>query len=126
MTALPDSELARYRPAVGIMLLNRAGNVFVGRRVDMRLESKVASLVDRPVDPGRDSRCGWLDDLQVPRSQTGERCAAAIPFNPPARRANLSEDALCSIRLPVSRGAVRRAVVGRSHARRHAPRASGR
>ncbi|HVC56156.1 MAG TPA: RNA pyrophosphohydrolase [Stellaceae bacterium] len=33
--SLPDSELAFYRPGVGILLLNRAGNVFVGRRIDM-------------------------------------------------------------------------------------------
>ncbi|HEV8679374.1 MAG TPA: RNA pyrophosphohydrolase [Stellaceae bacterium] len=32
---LPDSVLALYRPAVGIMLLNRDGRVFVGRRIDM-------------------------------------------------------------------------------------------
>ncbi len=32
---LPDSELAHYRPGVGIMLLNGDGNVFIGRRIDM-------------------------------------------------------------------------------------------
>jgi putative (di)nucleoside polyphosphate hydrolase len=32
---LSEAEAARYRPGAGIMLLNREGRAFVGRRIDM-------------------------------------------------------------------------------------------
>jgi putative (di)nucleoside polyphosphate hydrolase len=49
---LSDSELALYRPAVGIMLLNRDGNVFVGRRIDMPVGLAAWQMPQGGIDPG--------------------------------------------------------------------------
>ena len=49
---LPDSEEALYRPAVGIMLLNREGNVFVGRRIDMPAGLAAWQMPQGGIDPG--------------------------------------------------------------------------
>ena len=49
---LSDSELALYRPAVGIMLLNRDGNVFVGRRIDMPAGLAAWQMPQGGIDPG--------------------------------------------------------------------------
>ena len=48
----PDSEEALYRPAVGIMLLNREGNVFVGRRIDMPAGLAAWQMPQGGIDPG--------------------------------------------------------------------------
>ncbi len=49
--AEPDNELLRYRPAVGIMLLNRQSEVFVGRRIDMPL-MPAWQMPQGGIDPG--------------------------------------------------------------------------
>jgi putative (di)nucleoside polyphosphate hydrolase len=57
--AEPDSTL--YRPCVGLMLFNPAGQVFVGRRID------TASAWQMPqggIDPGEDPRVAALRELK--------------------------------------------------------------
>jgi putative (di)nucleoside polyphosphate hydrolase len=50
-----DSEMIGYRPAVGIMLLNRNGKVFVARRIDM------------PAMPAWQMPQGGIDAGETPR-----------------------------------------------------------
>ncbi len=60
---LPDSELALYRPAVGIMLLNRDGNVFVGRRIDMPAGLAAWQMPQGGIDPGETPRQAAIREL---------------------------------------------------------------
>ncbi len=55
MTDLP------YRPCAGIMLLNRAGQVFVGQRIDNALEAW--QMPQGGVDPGEDPRAAAVREL---------------------------------------------------------------
>jgi len=58
----PDSASLRYRPAVGMMLLNRHGEVFVGRRIDMP-EMPAWQMPQGGVDPGEDPWPAALREL---------------------------------------------------------------
>lgn len=49
---LPDSEFQFYRPAVGILLLNRDGLAFVGRRIDMPRGLSAWQMPQGGIDPG--------------------------------------------------------------------------
>jgi putative (di)nucleoside polyphosphate hydrolase len=60
---LPDSELPHYRPAVGIMLLNRDGRVFVGRRIDMPAGLAAWQMPQGGIDPGETPRVAALREL---------------------------------------------------------------
>jgi putative (di)nucleoside polyphosphate hydrolase len=51
-----------YRPAAGIMLINDAGNVFVGQRIDSTLEAW--QMPQGGLDPGEDARAGALRELE--------------------------------------------------------------
>ncbi|MBV9825944.1 MAG: RNA pyrophosphohydrolase [Alphaproteobacteria bacterium] len=61
--ALSESELEFYRPAVGIMLLNPAGEVFVGRRVDMPAGLAAWQMPQGGIDPGETPRDAALREL---------------------------------------------------------------
>jgi len=61
---LPDGELGFYRPAVGIRLLNRAGNVFVGRRIDMPAGLAAWQMPQGGIDPGETPRAAALRELK--------------------------------------------------------------
>lgn len=61
---LPDSELSLYRPGVGIMLLNRDGNVFVGRRIDMPAGLAAWQMPQGGIDPGETPRDAALRELR--------------------------------------------------------------
>ena len=61
--SLPDSELPFYRPAVGIMLLNRAGQVFVGRRIDMPAGLAAWQMPQGGIDPGETPREAAIREL---------------------------------------------------------------
>jgi putative (di)nucleoside polyphosphate hydrolase len=61
---LADSELPFYRPAVGIMLLNRDGLVFVGRRIDMPAGLAAWQMPQGGIDPGETPRRAALRELQ--------------------------------------------------------------
>ena len=60
---LPDSELAFYRPAVGIMPLNHEGNVFVGRCIDMPAGLAAWQMPQGGIDPGETPRQAAIREL---------------------------------------------------------------
>ena len=62
--ALPESELPFYRPAVGIMLLNRDGRVFIGRRIDMPAGLAAWQMPQGGIDPGESPRAAALRELE--------------------------------------------------------------
>lgn len=62
--SLPESELALYRPAVGIMLLNREGKIFVGRRIDMPAGMAAWQMPQGGIDPGETPREAALRELK--------------------------------------------------------------
>ena len=51
-----------YRPAVGVMLLNREGKVFVAQRLDSTLEAW--QMPQGGLDPGEDELAGALRELE--------------------------------------------------------------
>lgn len=50
-----------YRPCVGIMLVNMDGKVFVGQRIDNKVEAW--QMPQGGIDPGEDSRAAALREL---------------------------------------------------------------
>jgi putative (di)nucleoside polyphosphate hydrolase len=60
---LADSELPCYRPGVGIMLLNRQGLAFVGRRSDMPARLAAWQMPQGGIDPGETPRAAALREL---------------------------------------------------------------
>ena len=62
MTDLP------YRPAAGVMLLNRAGKVWVGQRLDTAIEAW--QMPQGGLDPGEEAEAGALRELE---EETGIR-----------------------------------------------------
>jgi putative (di)nucleoside polyphosphate hydrolase len=65
MTASPiDKSTLPYRPCVGIMLANRAGKVFVGKRIDQSsAEPDAWQMPQGGVDPGEDAAQAALREL---------------------------------------------------------------
>lgn len=61
---LSDSDLPFYRPGVGIMLLNREGRVFVGRRIDMPAGLAAWQMPQGGIDPGETPRQAAIRELQ--------------------------------------------------------------
>jgi putative (di)nucleoside polyphosphate hydrolase len=61
---LPKGERAFYRPAVGIMLLNRDGQVFVGRRIDMPAGLAAWQMPQGGIDPGETPRQAAIRELE--------------------------------------------------------------
>ena len=59
----PDSATLQYRPAVGIMLLNRQGEVFVGHRIDMPA-MPAWQMPQGGVDPGETPRQAAMRELE--------------------------------------------------------------
>jgi putative (di)nucleoside polyphosphate hydrolase len=64
LVTLPDAERAFYRLAVGVMLLNRAGNVFVGRRIDMPAGLAAWQMPQGGIDPGETPRQAAIRELK--------------------------------------------------------------
>ena len=56
-----DPASLPYRPCAGIMLLNRAGQVFVGQRIDTTMEAW--QMPQGGIDPGEDARTAALREL---------------------------------------------------------------
>ena len=63
-----DRESLPYRPAVGVMLLNREGQVFVAQRLDSTLEAW--QMPQGGLDKGEDEVAGALRELE---EETGIR-----------------------------------------------------
>lgn len=61
--AQPDSEVG-YRAAVGIMLLNRRGEVFVARRIDMPPAMAAWQMPQGGIDPGETPLQAALRELE--------------------------------------------------------------
>lgn len=55
---------ALYRPAVGIMLINPAGSIFVGRRIDMPAGLAAWQMPQGGIDPGEAPREAALRELK--------------------------------------------------------------
>jgi putative (di)nucleoside polyphosphate hydrolase len=60
----PDNDTPLYRPAVGIMLINREGNVFVGRRIDMPAGLAAWQMPQGGIDPGETPREAAIRELK--------------------------------------------------------------
>ncbi len=63
-SALSESELPFYRPAVGIILLNRTGLAFVGRRIDMPAGLAAWQMPQGGIDPGETPRQAAIRELR--------------------------------------------------------------
>jgi putative (di)nucleoside polyphosphate hydrolase len=61
-TCMNDKNTLPYRPAVGVMLLNREGKVFVGQRLDSTLEAW--QMPQGGLDEGEDPVAGALRELE--------------------------------------------------------------
>jgi putative (di)nucleoside polyphosphate hydrolase len=59
---MTDPKTLPYRPAVGVMLLNREGQVFVGQRMDSTLEAW--QMPQGGLDAGEDAEQGALRELE--------------------------------------------------------------
>jgi putative (di)nucleoside polyphosphate hydrolase len=66
-----------YRPCVGIMLLNRDGQVFVGKRIDQTLEAW--QMPQGGIDKGEDPRAATFRELE---EETGTRHAEILREHP--------------------------------------------
>src|SRR5688500_6239654 len=59
---MTDKDALPYRPAAGVMLLNRDGKVFVAQRLDSTLEAW--QMPQGGLDPGEDALAGALRELE--------------------------------------------------------------
>jgi putative (di)nucleoside polyphosphate hydrolase len=57
-----DPNALPYRPAAGVMLINREGKVFVAQRLDSTLEAW--QMPQGGLDPGEDAQAGALRELE--------------------------------------------------------------
>ena len=62
MSETIDRERLPYRPAAGVMLLNRENKVWVGQRLDSTLEAW--QMPQGGLDPGEDAEAGALRELE--------------------------------------------------------------
>lgn len=84
---MTDKERLPYRPAAGVMLLNRKGKVFVGQRLDSTLEAW--QMPQGGLDEGEDAETGALRELE---EETGipphlveivQRCPVELRYDLP-------------------------------------------
>lgn len=59
---MSDKEALPYRPAAGVMLLNREGKIFVAQRLDSTLEAW--QMPQGGLDEGEDAEAGALRELE--------------------------------------------------------------
>jgi putative (di)nucleoside polyphosphate hydrolase len=84
---MTDKSALPYRPAAGVMLLNRDGKVFVAQRLDSTLEAW--QMPQGGLEPGEDAKEGALRELE---EETGisrdkveiiARCPVALTYDLP-------------------------------------------
>ena len=73
-----------YRPCVGVMLVNRAGLAFVGRRIDNR-EGDWWQMPQGGVDPGEDQREAALRELAEETGVTADHSEIVAEAKEPLR-----------------------------------------
>ncbi len=84
---MTDPAALPYRPGAGVMLLNRAGKVFVAQRRDSTLEAW--QMPQGGLDPGEDPRDGALRELEeetgIPRDKVEvlARCPVELTYDLP-------------------------------------------
>lgn len=61
MASMPSDQERGYRPCVGIMLVNMDGRVFVGQRLDNKVEAW--QMPQGGIDEGEDARAAALREL---------------------------------------------------------------
>ena len=82
-----DRESLPYRPAAGVMLLNREGKVWVGQRLDSTLEAW--QMPQGGLDPGEEPEAGALRELEeetgIPRDRVEilARCDEQLLYDLP-------------------------------------------
>ncbi|RDC60121.1 RNA pyrophosphohydrolase [Alteripontixanthobacter maritimus] len=75
---------AGYRPCVGVMLVNRAGKVFVGRRIDNK-DSGFWQMPQGGVDEGEDLAAAALRELAEETGVTGQHVTLLAQTPEPLR-----------------------------------------
>ncbi len=76
-----------YRPAVGLMLMNDEGNIFVGQRIDTTLEAW--QMPQGGLDEGEDAETGALRELEEETGITSDlveivqRCPIEFTYDLP-------------------------------------------
>jgi putative (di)nucleoside polyphosphate hydrolase len=82
-----DRESLPYRPAAGVMLINREGKVFVAQRLDSTLEAW--QMPQGGLDPGEEPLAGALRELEEEtgispdRVEVLARCPATLFYDLP-------------------------------------------
>ncbi len=84
---MTDKAALPYRPAAGVMLLNREGRVWVGQRLDSTLEAW--QMPQGGLDPGEEPQAGALRELEeetgIPRGKVEilARCPVELLYDLP-------------------------------------------
>ncbi len=76
------TEITAYRPCVGIMLLNKQGHVWIGRRFEKQNDDGVGKWWQMPqggIDEGEDAKLAALRELQEETAVTSARVIAEAP-----------------------------------------------
>lgn len=68
---MTDAASLPYRPCAGVMLINRAGQVFVGQRLDTTLEAW--QMPQGGIDPGEDAEAAATRELWEETGVTADK-----------------------------------------------------